>query len=438
MTDKTCDVAIIGSGIGGLCAAARLAHRGYRTLVVEKLPLVGGRFSSLEDKGFNITTGAMGIECGGALEETFQEVEAEFNVRRPPAPTLKYRIEGEDHEVPEGGGGLRKLVSIAAGEPEEADRVMAAIKRALTWKQPSRSLTLRQWLSHYTNDERVLGVFQSFCSAIFASNAHEIPAAEFIAFIKTSRFRDYGFPPGGNRQVVETLAKRVREMGGEVWTRASAKRILVEEGKTVGIEVDREGEQVLVEAQAVISDVGPIETVRLAGEDNVDRGYLRHMEETLRPAPGISIFITSERPLIDHPGVTIVTGTRRLSFLACTTLLCPEQAPKGQHLLIAFGVPGSCLGPLDFNREIQLTLQDLREVVPGFDRYGRLHMVGTFHGRWPVYRTWQGFDLPQRTPIENLYNVGDGVKLSGCPGLEGCAETARVVVEDIEGRFRPR
>ena len=32
------DVAIIGAGIGGICAAALLAHAGYKVLVVENLP----------------------------------------------------------------------------------------------------------------------------------------------------------------------------------------------------------------------------------------------------------------------------------------------------------------------------------------------------------------------------------------------------------------
>ncbi|MDY7037176.1 MAG: NAD(P)-binding protein, partial [Thermodesulfobacteriota bacterium] len=55
------DAVIIGSGIGGMCAGALLAHGGYKTLVVEKLPLLGGRCSTMEYKGFKIGTGAVYI-----------------------------------------------------------------------------------------------------------------------------------------------------------------------------------------------------------------------------------------------------------------------------------------------------------------------------------------------------------------------------------------
>jgi phytoene desaturase len=61
------DALVIGAGAGGLCAAARLAHVGYHTLVVESHDRVGGRASSEEIDGFTVNTGAIAIACGGVL-----------------------------------------------------------------------------------------------------------------------------------------------------------------------------------------------------------------------------------------------------------------------------------------------------------------------------------------------------------------------------------
>jgi phytoene dehydrogenase-like protein len=61
------DVIVIGAGAGGLLTAARLAHRGYRTLVVERLGYVGGRASTRDIDGFKVNNGAS-REHQGALE----------------------------------------------------------------------------------------------------------------------------------------------------------------------------------------------------------------------------------------------------------------------------------------------------------------------------------------------------------------------------------
>ena len=49
---------VVGSGVGGLCAGARLAAAGTRVTVVERLRQVGGRWSTREIDGFKIPTGA--------------------------------------------------------------------------------------------------------------------------------------------------------------------------------------------------------------------------------------------------------------------------------------------------------------------------------------------------------------------------------------------
>ena len=59
-------------------------------------------------------------------------------------------------------------------------------------------------------------------------------------------------------------------------------------------------------------------------------------------------------------------------------------------------------------------------------------------GEHPIFRTVLGYDLPQKTSIEHLYNVGDGVKPSeGWTGSEACGVGARIVADDIKTRIRP-
>ena len=66
------EIAVIGSGVGGLAAAARLAKNGYRVSVYEKLDRCGGVANIIEDKGFKFDTGPSLVMMPDFLEEIFQ------------------------------------------------------------------------------------------------------------------------------------------------------------------------------------------------------------------------------------------------------------------------------------------------------------------------------------------------------------------------------
>ena len=128
---------------------------------------------------------------------------------------------------------------------------------------------------------------------------------------------------------------------------------------------------------------------------------------------------------------------RRLNLAAQVTNTCPELAPPGKHLLVSGGAPADCSKPLDVEREIEFNIQDLRDNFPPFDGHAEVLVASCFHGNWPVYRAWPGFDMTIKTSVENLYNVGDAVKPSGWSGLPACTMSARQVVEDISARIKP-
>ena len=104
---------------------------------------------------------------------------------------------------------------------------------------------------------------------------------------------------------------------------------------------------------------------------------------------------------------------------------------------MAGGVVASATLPLNVERELELTIQDLRDNLPGFDKYAEILVACYFRGDWPLIHRPTSFQLPQKTPVENLYNVGDGVSPPDSEGIRGCAESARLVVEDVKKRFQP-
>jgi phytoene dehydrogenase-like protein len=208
-------------------------------------------------------------------------------------------------------------------------------------------------------------------------------------------------------------------------------RVISENGMVRGARVNKEGEQIDVEASVVISNCGPRKTVELAGRENMDRGYLKELEKTAKPAVVMAFQIAADRPLLEK-NFLLVVGARRINAIYQPTNVCPEMAPPGKHFLLAGAGPASSSVPFNAREELELCLQDLRDILPGFDDHAEILLTGTFYGSWPAMHSWPGNDMPQKTPIINLYNVGDGVKSAGMVALPAAAETGLLVAEDVK------
>jgi phytoene desaturase len=72
-------VIIIGAGIGGLSAAIRLAHKGYRVSIYEQLDRPGGKMGELRAEGFRFDTGPSVITLRHVFEQLWREVGHDLN-----------------------------------------------------------------------------------------------------------------------------------------------------------------------------------------------------------------------------------------------------------------------------------------------------------------------------------------------------------------------
>ncbi|MFC2122759.1 phytoene desaturase family protein [Bacteroidota bacterium] len=444
------DAVVIGSGIGGLGAAAMLADKGYKILVVERMNRLGGRMSTDEFEGFKLPTGALAIHRGDEVDEVFKRVG--INVDLMDVPPLYYRLAGKDFEMPTKGSistmfdilgkldvNRTKLMGgfMKAGGKE---KLMGGFRKGVA-NPEKEAMTFKDWMLEYTDNELAHDIFDTIACSLLGCHTYEVSAASmFQWFVKMGGARDVGVAPRGNLVNMEMLADVVRRQG-DVWSNCPVKKIIVSKGAAQGVVVEKDGSDIEITAKAVISNAGTPGTVELAGEDNFDDKYMRMLRLKFRPHPCIIAFVASDRALWPDDGsaaILMLTGTRRIKSLIPLSSIAPDLAPPGQHLMFGLASPVTSELDMDVDEETRQVTLDIEEQLPLYKKHGRILRIETRNRNNPLtdVKTRPGMGMPPETPIKNLYNVGDCILDSGLAGTTGAADSALKVVEMLKKRLK--
>ena len=427
---KHYDAIVIGSGVGGCCAAALLAYSGRRVLLAEKRSHVGGRFSTVNRDGFLCATGGLAIQTGGCVEQVCDAVGIQSGVR--PSQKVATWLDGKiyDHK----NGGTSRIIREVATSEAEAERVLGALKRARGWYPPSNDISFEQWLNQFTDNKRIHGIFQATISSLLTVNINELPAGEYFTVMEHNAPITFGFIEGGSIQLWEKMAKLVELAGGDVMTGAAAKAIHTKDHKVTGVDFRHQQQDYHVTAPIVVSNVGPAATNDLLPPDMVEMSYRRQLDR-VSPTAIMWLHFSSPELLMEYSALA-VGCSRRVNMIDVPSFEAEGVAPPGQHLYTVGGAPLDSLNPTDIKAEFEALMEDLREIFPGFDERAKVLTKTCYRGDWPGFRTISGSRPGHRTPVMNLYNVGDGAGPSGFEGSMGAAKSALMVADDVQ-QFGP-
>ncbi len=449
---KSRTAVIIGAGIGGMCAGALLARKGWHVTVVERIDQVGGRARTQNVGGYGLPRGAVAFQLTGALPKICKEVGAEFEVR--PVSETWFWIKGDEQFVQlPGRGGIKKMLEMfsrvhggdKAGAMAQVGlqlamaRVGAAFKDPLAIKEGEDGPTFREWLQQHTDNVELLGLFHAITSAVSAVNDFEYPARHWFAHFSSkaldARVDEFGLVAGGYQAVASALGDVIRECGGQVRLSTPVQRIISANGRATGIEViGKNGQTEIITADVVISNTGPSGTLALAGDTAVGSDYADFIRRRVRPTPIVLTYVVSDEPLFPHRASFLAAGLQRIVTGVPLTNICPEWAPDGRHIVSFYGTPKSCLAKMDLADERRANIEDVYSLFPDLEaRGGRVLDVQLRDIDDPdvVARSWPGYQVPVETPLPNLYNVGDACAPDGFIATPAAAMSARLAVERI-------
>ena len=468
---ETYDVIIIGSGIGGLVTATQLAAKGAKVLVLERYLIPGGSAGYFEREGYRFDVGAsmiFGFGSKGTTNLLTRALKAvNTNLETIPDPVqihyhLPHGLELKVHRdyekflqelsdrFPHERQGIRRFYDecwkvfnclnamelLSLEEPRYLMRVF--------FQHPFACLGLVKYLPQnagdiarrHISDPQLLKFIDMECYCWSVVPADRTPMINAGMVFSDRHYGGINYPKGGVGQIAQKLVEGLIKAGSEIEYGARVTQILLANGKAVGVKLAN-GKQ--YRGKRIVSNATRWDTFeKLLSSDEMPAREKQWQKRYQKSPSFLSL----------HLGVkaeALPTGTechhilledwekmedeQGTIFVSIPTLLDPDLAPLGHHIIHAF-TPSwmhqwQGLSPKEYQqkkeRAAESIIERLEKIFPFLTAQLDYQEVGTprthrrFLGRddgtyGPIPRGKLAglLGMPfNRTGIPGLYCVGD-------------------------------
>ena len=465
------DVIVIGAGVGGLVTASQLAAKGAKVLVLERYLIPGGSGGSFNREGYTFDVGASMIFGFGEKGHTNLLTRALADVGQhcetiPDPAQLEYHLPG-GLNVSVDRDYKHFLSDLSALFPHEAKGIRAfydtcwqvfrcldampllsledpAYLAKVFFKAPLACLGLARWLPvnvgdvarQHISDPALLKFIDMECFCWSVMPADLTPMINAGMVFSDRHAGGINYPKGGVGVIAAKLVAGLESHGGAIRYKARVTQVLLENNTAVGVKL-ASGEE--LRARRVVSNATRWDTFGAL----VDAAHTPKAETTWRrrykPSPSfLSLHLGIDAQIVPqayHCHHLLLERWEEMEaeqgvvFVSMPTLLDPELAPAGRHIVHAF-TPSSMehwqgLTPAAYQAKKQADadrlIGRLEAILPGLSGAIRHREVGTprshrrFLGRMggsygpiPALRLPGLLPMPfNRTGISGLYAVGD-------------------------------
>jgi len=271
------DAIIIGTGVGGAAVGALLAHSGRKVLIVDKNPIVGGRCTSYEYKGFLLDLGVhlFGVGDKGSLGEVLRMTGMPDAIDWVTIRSATQQVGGEIKKY-----SRKDMIRLLPEEEQNNLTNLFARVHSITDNEINQLwyVPVEQWMNDFTRHPLAHAFIGSIVGQYFCVPSKVASAAEFIrCFREVLVARSSAYPKGGCIAIPRAYLSVLAKHGGEVRLNAAVQNIIIERGSAVGVCL-KDG--TVLRAPVIISNADIKATVSdLVGRQHFPKDYVEKVSK---------------------------------------------------------------------------------------------------------------------------------------------------------------
>jgi hypothetical protein len=445
------DVVVVGAGTAGLVTGCLLAKSGRKVAIVERHGYLGGRAMEHRFRGHQLGLGSHLVEDpGDSLTRACEFVGLEV-VHSDRSDSMPFWDEDRWRPIQEMYGGeskrgLKRCIEALTETPyEDLDQL--------------DHLSLREWMSRYTNDEGVFLVWEAISILEQITDKwydHSASENLYVRKMHYERKRTAGYsfwPMGGWERLWKQMADRFESLGGTLHQPETVERVLVEDGRISGVALrdkvaeDRRGE--VLEADHVVVNAPVWDLPKLFDDGVLPWNLLQRIKmlaNNRNKACWIGYWIAAKEPVIgmSEREMASFQSTPRTGLGGFTlnfTGYDPDVSPPGEYLTCvgaAFDATEHYGDKAWLDRRFHDFWLDIEEMMPAARGalWKKPHLVTTYGvinkpGLVGAVRP----DAEVRE-IEGLWLTGDTTRSRGI-GIDKAARTGITAAEGVLGARLP-
>lgn len=357
MNDKNYDVIIIGAGMGGLGAGVYLQAKNpkLKSLILEQHSIPGGFVTGFKRKGYYFDGGAEGFSSmipEGSLRKALRDLGFDHDFIRID-PLDVYYYEGIKFSM---YNDLKKLINeVKTNFPEDEKGFREFVEKCFEITQGLQegkefpefdNIGFIDFLGRYVKSDYIKDAFNLFCMW-YGVPPYELPVTTGASIVNMVINIGVYYPKGGMQAFSNGLADLYKKKGGEIHFNKMVKKILVEKGKTTGVELN---DGTIIKSKWIISNADAKRTIlEYTGKEHFSDEFVEFMNDLKVSPTGFMLFLGVNMDLSTYPShfqigkdLDIIKKARENKFtmeklaVRIPANIDPALKNEGKYGLVAF------------------------------------------------------------------------------------------------------